>query len=120
MKILSEVREPLLDLDKCSLHELIAILEKFSKDPTINVHQAGFGSYIANYIIKEKIQRYNNEAMIPPKLGDAWIPKILISIYKETHHAILDLGSSVSVISKELFDLLNLKNMEKCSIDLTC
>ena len=49
--MLSEVREPLLDLDKCSLHELIAILEKFSKDPTINVNQAGFGSYIANYVI---------------------------------------------------------------------
>ena len=56
--------------------------------------------------------------MIPSKLGDAWIPKILISIDKETHHAILDLGSSVSVISKELYELLNLKNMEKCSIDL--
>jgi hypothetical protein len=28
VKILTEVRKPLLDLDKCSLHELIAILEK--------------------------------------------------------------------------------------------
>jgi hypothetical protein len=56
--------------------------------------------------------------MIPPKLGDAWIPKILVSIDKETHHAILDLWSSVSVLSKELYDFLNLKNMEKCSIDL--
>ena len=82
VKMLSEAREPLLDLDKCSLNELIAILEKFATDPTINVNQAGFGSYIANYVIKEKIQRYNNEAMIPPKLGDVWIPKVLISIDK--------------------------------------
>ena len=36
--------------------------------------------------------------MIPPKLGDAWIPKILVTIGKETQHAILDLGSSVSVL----------------------
>ena len=50
--------------------------------------------------------------MIPPKLGDAWIPKILVTIGKETQHAILDLGSSVSVLSKELYDLLELKNME--------
>jgi hypothetical protein len=56
--------------------------------------------------------------MIPPKLGDAWIPKILIVIDKETHHAILDLGYSVSVLSKELYDLLHLKYMEKCSIDI--
>jgi hypothetical protein len=116
--MLSESREPLLDLDKCSLHELVAILEKFAKDPTINVNQVGFGSYIANFVIKEKIHRYNNEAMILPKLGVAWIPKIFISIDKETRHAILDLESSVSVISKELYALLNLKNMKKCSIDL--
>jgi hypothetical protein len=95
VKMLSEVREPLLDLDKCSLHELIVVLEKISKDPIINVNQAGFGSCIANYVNKEKIERYKNEAMITPKLGDDyWIPKILISIDRETHHAILDLGSS--------------------------
>jgi hypothetical protein len=53
------------------LHGLIAILEKISKNPTINVNQVGFSSYIGSYIIKEKIQMYNNEAMMPPKLGDA-------------------------------------------------
>jgi hypothetical protein len=31
---------------------------------SLNVHQAGFGSYIANYVIKEKIERYNNEANV--------------------------------------------------------
>jgi hypothetical protein len=25
---------------------------------------------------KEKIQKYNNEAIIPPKLGDVWIPNM--------------------------------------------
>jgi hypothetical protein len=56
--------------------------------------------------------------MIPPKLGDAWIPKVLVTIAKETHHAILDLGSSVSILSKELYELLELQNIEKCSIDM--
>jgi hypothetical protein len=56
--------------------------------------------------LKEKIARYNQEARIPPNLGDAWIPKVLITIGRETHHAILDLGSSVSVLSKELYELL--------------
>jgi hypothetical protein len=57
--------------------------------------------------------------MIPPKFGDAWIPKIQVTIEKETYHAILDLGSSVGVLSKELCDLLDLdKKMETCDIDL--
>jgi hypothetical protein len=72
------VNEPLLNLDKCSLNELINILKNFVDDPSFNVHQTRFGSYIANHVIKEKIQRYNNEAMIPPKLGDVWIPKYLL------------------------------------------
>jgi hypothetical protein len=62
--------------------------------------------------------RYNQEAMIPPKLGDAWIPKVLVTIGKQTHHDILDLGSSVFVLSKELYELLELQNIQKCSIDL--
>ena len=77
-----------------------------------------FGSYIANHVLKEKLARYNHEAMIPPKLGDAWLPKILITIGKITHHAILDLGSSVSALSKEFYDLLELTNIENCDIEL--
>jgi hypothetical protein len=38
---------------------------------------------------------------------------------KESHHAILDLGSSVNILYIELYDLLDLDNkMEKCDIDL--
>jgi hypothetical protein len=120
VKMLSDsIKEPLLDLDKCSLKELNNILQIFANDPSFNVHQNSFGSYIANHAIKEKIQHYNNEAMIPPKLGDVCIPKILIAVGKESHHAILDLGSSVNILSKELYDLLDLdKKLEKCDIDL--
>jgi hypothetical protein len=87
-------------------------LQSFTNDPSFNVNQTGFGSYIANHVIK-KIQRYNNEAMIPPKLGDIWIPKILIFARKESHHAILDLGSSVNILSKELYDYLILTKNKK-------
>jgi hypothetical protein len=100
------------------LHELINILQKFASDPSINANQTGFGSYIANHVLKENIARYNQEAMIPPKLADAWIPKVLVTIRKERHHAILDLGSSVSVLSKEIYELLELQNIEKCYIEL--
>jgi hypothetical protein len=45
-------------------------------------------------------------------------PKGIRNYWKKTHHAIPDLGSSVSVLSKELYELLELQNIEKCSIDL--
>jgi hypothetical protein len=49
----NNIKEPLLDLDKCSLNDLINILQKISNDPSFNVHQTGFRSYIANHVIKE-------------------------------------------------------------------
>jgi hypothetical protein len=82
VKMLSEFKDPLLDLEKCSLHEIMSILQKFASDPSINANKAVFGSYIANHVLKEKIARYNQEAMIPTKLGDAWIPKVLVTIGK--------------------------------------
>jgi hypothetical protein len=45
-------------------------------------------------------------------------PKGISNYWKKTHHAIPDLGSSVSILSKELYELLELQNIEKCSIDL--
>ena len=50
--MLSEVHDPLINLEKCSLHELIEVLQKIARDPTCNVHQAGFGSYIASHVLQ--------------------------------------------------------------------
>ena len=46
------------------------------------------------------------------------MPKVLVTIGKETHRAILDLLSSVSVLSKESYEVLELKHLEKCFIEL--
>jgi hypothetical protein len=48
-----KIDEPLLDLDKCNLNEVINILQSFANDSSLNLHQTGFGSYIANNVIKE-------------------------------------------------------------------
>ena len=48
------------------MHELISILQKFASETSSNANQAGFDSYIANHVLKEKIAGYNQEAMIPP------------------------------------------------------
>jgi hypothetical protein len=54
--------------------------------------------------------------MIPPKLGDVWIPKILIVVEKESHHATLNLGLSINILAKELYDLLDLDKKYKSVI----
>jgi hypothetical protein len=58
VKMLSDkINESLLDLDKCSFNELMNILIFFANDLSFNVHQTEFTSYIANHVMKEKIQR---------------------------------------------------------------
>ena len=55
VKMLSEVKDPLLDMENSRLHELISILQIFASDPSIDVNKSGFGSYIANHVSKRKL-----------------------------------------------------------------
>jgi hypothetical protein len=58
VKMLSDtITESLLDLDKCCFNEPMNIFQNFATDPYFNVHQTGFGSYIANHVIKENIKK---------------------------------------------------------------
>jgi hypothetical protein len=61
-----------------------------------------------NHVIKEKLNRYHKDFMVPPKLGDLREPSIYVSIGKITWPAVLDLGSSVSTIPKSSCDHLDL------------
>jgi hypothetical protein len=56
--------------------------------------------------------------MVPPKLGMYDNQRIYVTIGKITWPAVLDLGSSVSAISKSLCDHLDLPPIQKCDIDL--
>ena len=56
--------------------------------------------------------------MIYPNLGDVWEANIQVTIGKITYTVVLDLGSSVNVIPKTLYETLDIGPMEKCNIDL--
>jgi hypothetical protein len=105
--------DPLASLNNCTVDESISILQNHACDPTIDTNKAGFGSYIANHLIKEKLDRYHKESMVPPKLGDVWEPRIYVTIGKITWASILHLGASVFSIPKSLCDHLELPPIEK-------
>jgi hypothetical protein len=44
--------DPLFNLEKCTLSEMSTILQTFSNDPSLNIHQTWFGSYIYNHVLK--------------------------------------------------------------------
>ena len=45
-KMLSEVKDPMLDLENSSLHELISILQKFASDHSIDVNIFNIVNYM--------------------------------------------------------------------------
>jgi hypothetical protein len=108
IKMLDDIpNDPLASLENCTFDKIISILQNHACHP-----------FVANHVIKEKLNRYHKESMVPPKLGDVWKPRIYVTIGKIAWPAILDLGSSVSAIPKSLSDHLDLPPIEKCDIDL--
>jgi hypothetical protein len=51
--------DPLASLENYTLDEVISVLQNYAYDPTINTKQVDFGSFIANHVIKEKLDRYH-------------------------------------------------------------
>jgi hypothetical protein len=110
--------DPLASPENCTLDEIISGLQNHACDPSVDSNQAGFGSFMANHVIKEKLYRYHKESMVPPKLGYVWGPRIYVTIGKITWPAVLDLRFTVSVITRSLCDHLDLPPIKKCDIDL--
>jgi hypothetical protein len=74
--------DTLTSLENCTLDKIILYLQNHSCDPTVNSDQAGFGYFIANHVITEKLDMYHKESMVPPMLGDVWEPMIYVTIGK--------------------------------------
>ena len=58
------------------------------------------------------------EVSIPRKLYDEWEPTIKVNIKSCKGFSLCDLGASVSIIPKSLYDVLGLTNLEECSLNL--
>jgi hypothetical protein len=86
-------------------------LQNYVCDPIVNFNQVGYDSFIANHDIKEKLDMYYKDSMVPPNIGDVWEPRIYVTIGKITWFAVLDFGSRVSAIPKSLYDHLDLQSI---------
>jgi hypothetical protein len=84
--------DPLASLENCTLDEIISILQNHACDPLVDSNQAGFGTFIANQAIREKLNMYHKDSMVAPKLGDVWEPRISVTIGKITWPTVLILG----------------------------
>ena len=64
---------------------------------------------------KEKLK---HEASIPRKLQDGWEPIIKMKVNDFDCNALCDLGTSISVMPKKLYDMLDFPPLEPCYLDV--
>jgi len=67
-----------------------------------------FTEHIIKALMHAREEKLKLEASIPRKLDDNWEPVIKMKLSEFECNALCDLGASISVMPKKLYDILNL------------
>ncbi|KAK1611149.1 hypothetical protein QYE76_034822 [Lolium multiflorum] len=71
-----------------------------------------------NALIKAREEKLEREASIPRKLEDGGEPIIKMKVNDFDCNALCDLGASISVMPKKIYDMLDLPPLKNCYLDV--
>jgi hypothetical protein len=63
-------------------------------------------------------EKLKQKASIPKKLEDGWEPIIDMNVNGFDCHALCDLGAIISIMPRNIYDMLDLPPLEKCYFDV--
>ena len=107
-----------LDFDDCHISEVIKFLQKLAKSPNASAINLAFTKHITNALIKAREEKLEREASIPRKLEDGWEPIIKMKVKDFDCNALCDLGASISVMPKKIYNMLDLPPLKNCYLDV--
>ncbi|KAK1649804.1 hypothetical protein QYE76_067609 [Lolium multiflorum] len=107
-----------LDFDDCHISEVIKFLQKLAKSPNASAINLAFTKHITNALIKAREEKLKLETSIPRKLEDGWEPIIKMKFNEFECNALCDLGASISVMPKKIYDMLDLPPLKNCYLDV--
>ncbi|KAK1649153.1 hypothetical protein QYE76_066958 [Lolium multiflorum] len=107
-----------LDFDDCHISEVIKFLQKLAKSPNASAINLAFTKHITNALIKAREEKLKLETSIPRKLEDGWEPIIKMRVNDFDCNALCDLGASISVMPKKIYDMLDLPPLKNCYLDV--
>ena len=93
-----------LDFDNCNISEVIMFLQKLARSHNASTNNLAFTKHITNALLQAGEEKLKHEASIPRKLEDGWEPIIKVKVNDFYFNALCDLGASVSVLPKKLYD----------------
>ena len=106
------------DFDGCNISEVIMFLQNLAKNPNASAINMAFTKHITNALMQVREEKLKRETSIPRKLDDGWEPIIKMKVNDFDCNALCDLGASVSVMPKKLYDMLDLPPLEHCYLDI--
>lgn len=104
------------DYNDCYITEVINVLHAIVHSPNVQEQNKTFTQHIAEAIIKCREEKHEHEVPVPWKLEDGWKPTTKITINNIECNALYDLGPSVSIMPKALYDVLVLKLINERSL----
>jgi hypothetical protein len=102
------------DVDGCNISEVILFLQNLALTPNASSMNVPFTKHITNALMKIREEKLKQKVSIPKKLEDCWEPIIDMHVNGFDCHALCDLGASISIMPRKIYDMLVLPPLEKC------
>jgi hypothetical protein len=106
------------DVDGCNISELILFLQKLARSPNASSMNIDFTKHITNALMQIREEMLKQKVSIPKKLEDGWEPIIEINVNDFHCNALCDLGASIYVMPRKIYDMLGLPPLENCYFDV--
>jgi hypothetical protein len=106
------------DVDGCNISEVILFLQKLALSPNAISMNVAFTKHITNALMKIREEKLKQKVSIPKKLEDGWEPIIDMNVNDFDCHALCDLGASISIMPRKIYDMLGLQPLENCYFDV--
>src|SRR3954465_7317099 len=106
------------DLDGCNISEVIMFLQKLARSPNASDMNVAFTKHITDDLIKIKEEKLKHKASIPRKVEDSWEPIINMQVNDFDLKVSCGLGSSVSIMPRKIYEILDLPPLEDCYLDV--
>jgi hypothetical protein len=94
------------DVDGCNIFEVILFLQMLARSPDASSMNVAFTKHIRNALMQVREDKLKQKVSIPIKLEDGWEPIIEMNVNDFDCNSLCDLGASISIMSRKIYDML--------------
>jgi hypothetical protein len=102
------------DVDGCNISEVILFLQTLALSPNASSMNVAFTKHITNALMQIREEKWKQKVSIPKKLENGCEPIIDMNVNDFDCHALCDLGASISIMPRKIYDMLGLPSLENC------